>query len=140
MCGLFAYGIFLGDFTWTFTLRSGVVSLIVVLLLSIDVMGSTPVYKSGLHDDRLLKVILDEKKCKGAGFCEQVCPRNCYAVDIDRHVATIKRADWCVQCGACIVQCPFGALYFKHPEGKIIPPETIRKFKLNLMGKRLLPR
>lgn len=140
MCGLIAYVIFLRDFTWTFTLRWGGVSLIVVLLLSIDLMGSTPVYKSGLHDDRLLKVILDEKKCKGVGFCEQVCPRNCYAVDSDRHVATIKRADWCVQCGACIVQCPFDALYFKHPEGKIIPPETIRKFKLNLMGKRLLPR
>jgi NAD-dependent dihydropyrimidine dehydrogenase PreA subunit len=140
MCGLIAYGIFFRDFTWMFILRWGVISSIVVLLLSIDLMGSTPVYKSGLHDDRLLKVILDEKKCKGAGFCEQVCPRNCYAVDSDRHVAIIKRADWCVQCGACIVQCPFDALCFKHPEGKIIPPETIRKYKLNLMGKRLLPR
>jgi len=26
-------------------------------------MGSTPVYKSGLHDERLLEVKLNEKKC-----------------------------------------------------------------------------
>jgi len=28
-------------------------------------------------------------------------------------------------------------LYFENSEGEIIPPETTRKFKLNLMGKRL---
>ncbi|MFQ6000166.1 MAG: 4Fe-4S binding protein, partial [Anaerolineae bacterium] len=48
------------------------------------------------------------------------------------------RSDRCVQCGACIVQCPFDALYFKSPKGEIILPETIRKFKLNLIGKRLV--
>jgi len=140
MCGLIAYSILVRDFTWAFILRCGLISLIVVLLLGIDLMGSTPIYNSGLHEDRLLKVILDEKKCKGAGFCEQVCPRNCYAVDRDRHIATMQMTDWCVQCGACIVQCPFDALCFKHPKGRIIPPETIRKFKLNLIGKRILPR
>ncbi|MFQ5786864.1 MAG: ferredoxin family protein, partial [Thermodesulfobacteriota bacterium] len=110
----------------------------VVLILSIDLMGSTPVYKSGIHEDRLLEVILDENKCKGAGFCEQVCPKNCFEVDKNLHIATMPRAYECVQCGACIVQCPFDALFFQNTKGEIIPPETTREFKLNLMGKRLV--
>jgi len=136
--GLVVYSLMVGDFTWRFILRWGLASFIVVLVLSLDLMGSTPLYKSGLHEDRLLKVVLDEKKCKGAGLCEHVCPRNCYEVDREQHIARMPRSERCVQCGACIVQCPFSALYFKSPKGEIIPPETIRKFKLNLIGKRFV--
>ncbi|MFQ5867918.1 MAG: HgcAB-like fusion protein [bacterium] len=137
MFSLIIYSVLMGDLTWEFILRWSFISFIVILLLSIDLTGSTPVYKSGLHEDRFLKVVLDEEKCKGVGFCERVCPRNCYEVDNNRHIATIPRADRCIQCGACIVQCPFDALYFKSPKGEIITPETVRKFKLNLIGKRL---
>ena len=138
MLGLIVYSLVADDFSRGFLFRWSFITLIAVLLLSIDLMGSTPVYKSGLHEDRLLKVILDEKKCKGAGFCEQVCPRNCYEVDRNRHIAIMPRAGRCVQCGACIVQCTFDALYFQSPKGEVIPPETIRRFKLNLIGKRLV--
>ncbi len=134
--GLVAYAVTVGYFTAGLILRWSLVCLVVVLLLSIDLMGSTPVYKSGLHEDRLLRVALDEGQCKGAGHCEQVCPRNCYEVDKNRRVATMPRIEQCVRCGACIVQCPFNALYFAGPEGRIIPPETVRRFKLNLIGKR----
>ncbi len=103
-----------------------------------DLAGSTPVMKSGLHEDRLLKITLNEKNCKGAAICELVCPRNCYRVDRKKHITTIPGLNQCVQCGACIVQCPFDALYFKSPDGKILSPETIRRFKLNLIGKRLI--
>jgi len=136
--GLIVYSLVADDFSRGFLFRWSFITFIAVLLLSIDLMGSTPVYKSGLHEDRLLRVILDEKKCRGAGFCEQVCPRNCYEVDRNRHIATMPRADRCVQCGACIVQCTFDALYFESPKGKVIHPETIRRFKLNLIGKRLV--
>ncbi len=135
--GLAIYSIAVGDLRWGFMLRWGFITLIVVLLLSIDLMGSTPIFKSGLHGDRLLKVMLDEKKCKGAGLCEQVCPKNCYVVDRDRHLAAIPGADRCVQCGACIVQCPFDALCFRGPGDEVITPETVRRYKLNLLGKRV---
>lgn len=46
------------------------------------------------------------------------------------------RAEQCVQCGACIVQCPFDALYFQSPDGDVITPDTVRQFKLNLLGSR----
>ena len=133
---LILYGLRLNIFTWSFFLQWGFISFVIVFVISLDLAGSTPIYKSGLHEDRFLKIILDEKKCKGAGFCEQVCPKNCYKVDRKQHRATMPMAEKCVQCGACIVQCPFDALYFKTPKGDIITTESIRTFKLNLIGKR----
>lgn len=134
---LFVFSIMTNALTWEFIYRWGFISFIVILVISLDLMGSTPISKSGLHEDRFLKIVLDERKCKGAGFCEQVCPKNCYEVDIKRHIATIPGAEKCVQCGACIVQCPFDALYFMSPKGEILSPATVRTFKLNLIGKRL---
>ncbi|NOY96089.1 MAG: 4Fe-4S dicluster domain-containing protein, partial [Chlorobi bacterium] len=128
----------MGIFSLKLILHWGLISFAIVLLVSIDLMGSTPVYKSGLHEDRFLRVVLDEGRCTGCGICERVCPKNCYEIDKKRHIAIIPRAGRCVQCGACIVQCPFDALCFESPGGEIIPPETIRKFKLNLLGKRLV--
>jgi NAD-dependent dihydropyrimidine dehydrogenase PreA subunit len=136
--GIVAYGLSTGSFTWGFIVRWGFATLVVILMLSLDLMGSTPVCKSGLHRDRLLKVVLDEKRCHGAGFCEQVCPRNCYEVDNARRKAAMPGAERCVQCGACIIQCPFDALCFGSPQGGVIPPGNIRKFKLNMMGKRIV--
>ena len=112
--------VFMDVFTWGFVFQWGFISFVIIMMISIDLMGSTPVYKSGLHEDRFLRVFIDREKCKGAGFCEQVCPRNCYQVDKKHHVATMPRADQCVQCGACIVQCPFDALCFKNPEGEVV--------------------
>ena len=134
MAGLTGYSILAG-ITWEVILRWGIVSLVVVFVLTFDITGSTPVYRSGLHGEKMLVVSLDKKKCKGVGVCEQVCPRSCFT--IDGNTATVE-TDRCIRCGACIVQCPFDALCFESPEGKIILPETIRKYKLNLMGSRLV--
>ncbi len=133
---LIIYSVLAGTFTWEFILRWGFISFVVTLMISIDLMGSTPVYKSGLHEERFLKVVLNDKKCDGCGFCKEVCPKNCYEIDKIRHLATMPRLNQCVQCGACIVQCPQDALCFQNSKGEIISPEVLRKFKLNLMGKR----
>jgi NAD-dependent dihydropyrimidine dehydrogenase PreA subunit len=137
MLGLVTYAFLAYDLTWQLILWWGLASFITIVALSIDLRGLTPTYKGSFLDEEPLKVALDEGKCKGAGFCEQVCPRNCFEMDKQRHVAKMPRADSCIQCAACIVQCPFDALYFESSQGKIIPPETTRRFKLNLMGKRL---
>jgi NAD-dependent dihydropyrimidine dehydrogenase PreA subunit len=138
LAGLAVYSLLTGDHGWAFFLRWAFVSLVLVLIVSLDLMGSTPVYKSGLHEERWLEISLDEAQCRGVGFCEQVCPRDCYEMALSRHKVTLLRPDRCVQCGACVVQCPFDALFFRSPKGDIVPPKTIRKFKLNLMGKRLV--
>jgi NAD-dependent dihydropyrimidine dehydrogenase PreA subunit len=138
MIALLAYLLIAGGFSWAPLLRWGVSALVVVLLLSLDLMGSTPTYKSGLHEDRWLRITLDPARCKGAGFCEQVCPVDVFEVDQNRRLATLPRAAQCVQCGACIVQCPFDALHFTSPTGDVVPPDSVRQFKLNLLGKRLV--
>jgi len=119
--------------SWQFWLLYPALTL---LILMFDFSGNTPVYKSSYHKDRFFNIYLDVDKCRGAAFCEQVCPRNCYEVDHELRKASIPRADLCVKCGACVVQCPFDAIYFKTPQGEIVPPEVTREFKLNLMGKR----
>jgi ferredoxin len=136
MLGFVGYSMLAGNFSWALTFRWGLSSLIVVLIIGLDLMGSTPLYKSGLHEDRLLRIVLDAEQCKGAGFCELVCPTNVFEVDHDRRLASLPRAGHCVQCGACIVQCPFDALYFRSPGGDVVAPDTVRRFKLNLLGNR----
>ncbi len=111
-------------------------SLFVVLLISMDLAGSTPLYKSGLHEDRLLRIALDDEACRGRALCWEVCPKNCYVIDAERHKAEIALPDACVQCGACVVQCPEDALAFVAPTGERIPPATVRTYKLNLLGRR----
>jgi NAD-dependent dihydropyrimidine dehydrogenase PreA subunit len=137
MLGLVAYNALAGNLTWGLALRWGLVSFAVIFILSVDLRGFTPTHKGNFLDGEPIKVTLDVIQCKGAGFCEQVCPRNCFEIDRQQRIATMPRADSCIQCGACIVQCPFDALYFESARGEIIPPEMTRRFKLNLMGKRL---
>lgn len=140
MIGLVGYAALASGFSWAFILRWGLTSLLVLLILGIDVTGSTPVYKGGLQEDRLLRISLDDELCQGVGLCEDVCPREVFEVDHNRHTASLARVDGCVQCGACIVQCPFDALYFQSPSGDLVAPETVRKFKLNLLGSRRQPK
>jgi len=54
LIGLATVTFFNGNFSWQIMLHWGILSLVVILILSIDLAGSTPVYKSGLHEDRLL--------------------------------------------------------------------------------------
>jgi ferredoxin len=136
LIGLTIFTVLTGKFSWEILIRWGIVSLAVILLLSIDLAGCTPVIKSSMHPDRQFEITLDEDKCKGAVYCELVCPRNCFEVDRKKHLAMIPRRNQCVHCGACIVQCPYDALYFKNLNGEILSPEIVRKFKLNLMGDR----
>jgi MinD superfamily P-loop ATPase len=137
--GILAYSVFWAGFSWPFVIRWGLASLVVILVLSTDLAGSTPTLKSALHDERLFTVKLDTKLCKGAGFCRDVCPRDCFTVDKPHKTASMPRAELCVRCGACIVQCPFDALSLVSPAGGRIEPEVVRKYKLNLLGKRRAP-
>jgi NAD-dependent dihydropyrimidine dehydrogenase PreA subunit len=134
--GLVAYGMVAGELSWGFVLRWSAASFVVLLILALDLTGSTPLYKSGLHADRRLAIALDEQRCKGAAFCERVCPKDVFEIDLVQRLATLPRAAQCVQCGACIVQCPFDALYFRSPTGGLVEPDTVRRFKLNLLGSR----
>jgi NAD-dependent dihydropyrimidine dehydrogenase PreA subunit len=133
LAGVALVGALAGRPTLPFFLRWGGLGLGVVLLLAFDLAGSTPLYKSWTHAERRHRVALDEGRCIGCGRCEQVCPRGVFAV---AEVAALPHADRCEQCGACIVQCPTDALAFTGPDGERVEPETIRRYKLNMLGRR----
>ncbi len=134
--GLVLFGFLTSSFSWSFLLFWGIVLGAAVFILGVDLPGSTPLLLSGFREEKSFKVALDREKCRGAGFCKMVCPQNCFGREEHSSKASFARADKCVRCGACIVQCPFDALVFTDKEGKRIPPDHIRRYKINLMGKR----
>ena len=51
---------------------------------------------------------LDATLCNGCGRCVEVCPHAVFAL-VD-HVATVVSRDTCMECGACGMNCPEGAI------------------------------
>ena len=51
---------------------------------------------------------LDVAKCNGCRMCVTVCPHAVFA--IERKRARIVDRDGCMECGACALNCPEGAL------------------------------
>ena len=51
---------------------------------------------------------LDEAKCNHCGMCVRVCPHQVFEI-IDKKVRIIGR-DFCIECGACRMNCPQGAI------------------------------
>ncbi len=105
-------------------------------LLTFDYSGSTPIEGGSHFKEARWHITLDLDRCKGVYFCWQVCPEACFDKREDVRKVEIARSDSCIRCGACVVQCPTDALSFEDESGNRIEPETIRRFKLNLLGER----
>lgn len=136
MSGRMFYDLFAGEIQFPVLLRFGLSSLAVVLVLGFEIRGTTPYFPSGFQDR--MTIHLDRELCRGTGFCIEVCPRNCFMMNEKKDKVEINQAACCVNCGACVVQCPFDALAFIDRNGERIPPKTIRTYKVNLMGKRMI--
>ena len=51
---------------------------------------------------------LDDNKCTGCGMCLEVCQNKVFKTNASH--AVIKNRDACMECGACSLNCPFGAI------------------------------
>jgi NAD-dependent dihydropyrimidine dehydrogenase PreA subunit len=51
---------------------------------------------------------LDNNLCNGCGMCAIVCPHNVFKIENSK--AIIKDINSCMECGACMKNCRFGAL------------------------------
>ncbi|OGF46495.1 MAG: ferredoxin [Candidatus Firestonebacteria bacterium RIFOXYC2_FULL_39_67] len=58
---------------------------------------------------------LNLHKCSGCGMCLKVCPHEVFAVR--NRKAVIVDLDSCMECGACKINCSFGALEVKSGVG-----------------------
>lgn len=106
-------------------------------VLSVDLAGTTPWYASyinSFHNEPRVELV--EDRCTGAAECVQVCPRDVLAMNGKRRKVEVDRPGQCIQCGACIVQCPEDALRFRYEDGRIVEPGVIRTTRLNMLGRR----
>jgi NAD-dependent dihydropyrimidine dehydrogenase PreA subunit len=110
--------------------------------LTYDYEGSTPVEGGSHFEERAWHVALDLERCRGVHSCYEVCPEACFEKPSAEALAAgdrrirVSHGERCVRCGACIVQCPMDALAFEDEDGRRIEPDVIRRFKLNLLGRR----
>lgn len=51
---------------------------------------------------------MDREKCKGCGWCVEVCPHQVFSME--EGLARIVDLDACMECGACMRNCPFDAI------------------------------
>lgn len=108
-------------------------------ILAIDLKGTTPCYPSTVNTLAAApRVEVVEERCDGAAACVLVCPRGVLTMDGARRKVEVTAPDACILCGACIVQCPTDALQFRYDDGRVLEPQTVRRTRLNLMGKRAI--
>jgi NAD-dependent dihydropyrimidine dehydrogenase PreA subunit len=106
------------------------------VVLTYDYAGSTPI-EGGSHFEEVgWRIALDLERCQGVYTCWEVCPEACFVKREDVRKIEMAHDDRCIRCGACVVQCPMDALAFEDGRGRRVEPDTIRRYKLNLLGKR----
>jgi NAD-dependent dihydropyrimidine dehydrogenase PreA subunit len=113
-----------------------IAAMFLTAVLTFDVDGSSPTRSSTQFDSHDWHVELDFDRCVGAFRCWEVCPEACFEKDEENRKVLVPHSERCIRCGACVVQCPVDALYFQDQHGTRIDPGVIRRFKLNLLGKR----
>ncbi len=112
-------------------------SALAMMVLSIDLSGTTPWYPSTINTARNhFDLELDADRCTGAADCVLVCPRDVLAMTGARRKVAIVHPEACLRCGACVVQCPEDAFYFRFEDGRVVLATQIRKTRMNMVGRR----
>jgi NAD-dependent dihydropyrimidine dehydrogenase PreA subunit len=114
-------------------------AIVTAAVLSVDLEGTTPWYGSFIntfHNEAHIDLV--EDRCTGAAECVQVCPRDVLQMAGKRRKVEVKRPQQCIECGACIVQCPEDALRFRYDDGRVVEAPTIRRTRMNMVGRRTI--
>lgn len=109
---------------------------LLVAVLTFDYPGTTPIEGGSFFEQRTWRITLDLERCQGVYSCWEVCPEACFEKRDGVRKVDLAHDERCVRCGACVVQCPMDALHFEDERGRRVEPETIRRYKLNMMGRR----
>ncbi|MFQ5420870.1 MAG: ferredoxin family protein [Anaerolineae bacterium] len=80
-------------------------------------MSETPTFWSAIGEHwqiartlRYQEIQFDPEKCTGVWQCYEVCPVGCWTPDRESRKAIFHDPDLCIACGACVLQCPEGAI------------------------------
>jgi NAD-dependent dihydropyrimidine dehydrogenase PreA subunit len=61
--------------------------------------------------DDVVTLQFDPAKCTGCQQCTLVCPHGVFAMEGNR--AILADRDACIECGACALNCDFGAIHVR---------------------------
>lgn len=53
---------------------------------------------------------INAQKCTGCGLCIEVCPHEVFAFIEENRAVQIVYPDFCMECGACALNCPINAI------------------------------
>jgi NAD-dependent dihydropyrimidine dehydrogenase PreA subunit len=59
---------------------------------------------------RGLQIRFYPERCTGVWQCYEVCPVGCWTPDRGRRKVIFHDGGRCIACGACVLQCPEGAI------------------------------
>ena len=59
---------------------------------------------------RSLSIKFDPSRCKGVWQCYDVCPVGCWTPNYETRIVDFHDPELCIACGACVLQCPEGAI------------------------------
>jgi len=62
---------------------------------------------------RNLRIHFNPEKCTGVWQCYEVCPIGCWTPNYEQRVVEHHHTEKCIACGACVLQCPEGAIELK---------------------------
>jgi NAD-dependent dihydropyrimidine dehydrogenase PreA subunit len=54
---------------------------------------------------------INRETCTGCRNCIAICPGDVYGMDDEK--AAADRAEDCIECGACVVQCPTESIHLR---------------------------
>jgi NAD-dependent dihydropyrimidine dehydrogenase PreA subunit len=63
----------------------------------------------------VVTLTLDQEKCNGCGMCIKVCPHE--VLGLKGGKAFILNRDFCMECGACSLNCSVHAIFVKSGVG-----------------------
>lgn len=129
----------LNSFGWKSLLISCVGAVTEVMALSIDLAGTTPWYGSYINTFRnRAHIELVSDRCNGSAECVLVCPRAVFKMNGAKRKVDVVLPDNCIDCGACVVQCPQDALRFRYDDGRVAEASTVRRTRMNMLGRRTI--